>query len=70
MTRIDIPAKPGNEAVVSARNEAKQAVRQFDTALTALDDNWETLDADGQRQALRAMTPILARGLRWLMLRG
>jgi len=69
MGRIDIPAKPGNEAVVSARIDAKLAVRQFDAALTALSDDWETLDADGQREVLRAMTLILARGMRWLMLR-
>ena len=69
MGRIDIPAKPGNEAVVNARKDARQAVRQFDAALTTLSDDWETLDADGQRDALRAMTLILARGMRWLMLR-
>ena len=70
MRRIDIPARPGSEAIISARQDAKLAVRQFDTALTALNDNWETLDAAEQREALRTMTLILARGLRWLMLRG
>lgn len=51
------------------KTEARQAMRQFDAALDKVTTNWATLSAAERQEAIRTMVVIVARAVRWLMLR-
>jgi len=51
------------------KQAARSAMRGFDSALEDLTSNWSGFTVAQQREALRAMLIILARGVRWLMTR-
>jgi uncharacterized membrane protein len=49
------------------KKTARQAMQGYSAALDDLTTNWSGLTVAQQREALRTMLIILARGMRWLM---
>lgn len=51
------------------KTEARQAMRQFDVALDKVTTSWTSLSVAERQEAIRAMVIIVARAVRWLMLK-
>lgn len=60
----------GGDAVRRNRKvAARQALAEYDSALTDLTDNWSSLSASAKSNALRHMVILMARILRYLVIK-
>lgn len=49
--------------------QAKNALQQYDSALADLTDNWSSLTSAQKTEAIRTMLVVLARSVRFMMLK-
>ncbi len=68
-TSADSAEKQHRSQVRVQKMQAKNALQQYDAALNDLTDNWAGLTAGQKTEAIRTMLVILARSVRFVMLK-